>query len=843
MSEEEPRWSCITFPLPKPKDTDLLLQACLHGSASEVIRLLDEDLNRLNEKDAGKMTPLITAVVRGDVEIVRALLPFNVQVDETDAHSTSALRYSSCLGLVDIVELLLKVGANPRGRPEIGDWTPLHSAALGGHIDIARLLIEKGALLFDERYSEQPVFTAGALNHVAFVEWALSLMPSKFQLKRSFTRDLLVHSMTAGAIDVVKWLASQACAGIDYSVLRSHGCHPVQYAALSCSFEVLRWLVDDIGLSPLSLCSESNQFPIWHAIIGGSPRCFDFLQSRISIDFNPSTSRNLDGRTCLMTAAGAGSIELFKRFLACNPDIDATDSDNNTALILASGKGVIEMVKLCVDAGAKLDAVNKHGLSALSLALRRDHPEVANYLLTLPVYNADPMPDGSTILDFAVISGSVEAAKRIAALHPEMTLPPKRQNIFGLLSLALISGNMEMVNWIEADFGIDMTKDATLVETLIECAEASHVDSIRWLMKLQGVEDPHWRDTNGLFSSGPVLRAIEGPISNSNSECVLALIEGGFDLNSTEYATPPLHQACRAGELDLAKLLVEHGASLTYETDQGTILHCAAESDVRMLDWTIAQLKSLQSRSKFVFEVNLASRSTQTTPFMLSSDRDVAQRLLDEGADHTLLNSDSENASTFAAQLNKVDFLSLLADHDCDFTQLNSTGSLPIHIAAWNGSIEATEFLMLHTDTQIFSMDNIYFMAAYGDHLSFILHFINCGHALPSNFDRICAESGNSLLYQRLFEDGHLSISDEALSAACAQGHLKMAKFLFHNGASLRNLASNGDTLMTNAFYSRSLSMVQWLLKQGCPTETIWESTIDPGPAVATWLSKVIIKN
>lgn len=845
LDEDEPRWNSITFPMPNPKDSHPLLQACLHGAPSDVIRLVEEDKSRLDERDDGKMTPLITAVARGDADIVRTLLSFGIKVDEIDGHSTTALRYSSCLGLVEIVKLLLEAGANPRGRPEIGEWTPLHSAALGGHIDVARCHIERGALLFDERYAEQPIYTAGALNHLNFVQWALSLAPPSFQSKTYFKRDLIIHSIAVGAIDVVKWLVDEGCAGGDVDGLRTeHGLHLVQDAARTGSFEILRWLVDDLGLSPLALSPESNKLPIWLAIESGSLHCFDFLQSHISIDFDPSTSRDVSGRTCLMAAADAGSIKLFKRFIELNPDLEATDIDNNTALILASGNGKIELVRLCVDAGAKIDPVNKKGFSALSIALRHAHIAVANYLLSLPGYSYALMPDGSSILDFAIVAGDLDISKRIAALHPSMVHPKKHENVYGLWNLALMGGNIELVKWIEAEFGVDL-KDPTLCDTLYECANGSKAESVRWIMQLKGVEQVQWRDANGRFSSGPVLRAMEGAISSSSSECLLALIEGGFELNSTEYETPPLHQACHAGELDLAKLLVEHGALLTLETDYGSILHYAAESDVMMLDWTIAELKALQARSSYIFNVDLPSPGLSNTAFMLSADRDIAQRLLDEGADATLQNSELENAAAFAAQLDRVDVLTLLKSLDCDFTLPNASGSLPIYIAAWNGSIAATEFLLLHTSAHAFTMDNVFLMAAYGDHLSFILHFIRNGTPLPSAFHKTCAQSGKALLYQRLFEDGRLPISDEALIDACAQGHYKMAKFLYHNGADLHALSPVGDTVMVSACRSRSLKLIKWLSSQGCSLDINWDSgspvldgDLDPGSEVLEWLSK-----
>jgi ankyrin repeat protein len=47
-------------------------------------------------------------------------------------------------GHVDVVKLLLEKGADMTVRNREG-WTPLHSASNSGHIDVVKLLLEKDA--------------------------------------------------------------------------------------------------------------------------------------------------------------------------------------------------------------------------------------------------------------------------------------------------------------------------------------------------------------------------------------------------------------------------------------------------------------------------------------------------------------------------------------------------------------------------------------------------------------------------------------------------------------------------------------------------------------------------
>jgi ankyrin repeat protein len=51
---------------------------------------------------------------------------------------------ASSIGHVEVVKLLLEKGADMTAADNEG-WTPLNSASLDGHIEVVKLLLEKGA--------------------------------------------------------------------------------------------------------------------------------------------------------------------------------------------------------------------------------------------------------------------------------------------------------------------------------------------------------------------------------------------------------------------------------------------------------------------------------------------------------------------------------------------------------------------------------------------------------------------------------------------------------------------------------------------------------------------------
>ena len=96
--------------------------------------------------------PIHEAAVKGDVESVRRLLSEGTPVDQfdtTDAYGreTTALYKATMAGRTEVVEFLLKVGADPtlRARKRESILNPLQVAAKFGRADILRMFLEHGA--------------------------------------------------------------------------------------------------------------------------------------------------------------------------------------------------------------------------------------------------------------------------------------------------------------------------------------------------------------------------------------------------------------------------------------------------------------------------------------------------------------------------------------------------------------------------------------------------------------------------------------------------------------------------------------------------------------------------
>jgi len=112
------------------------------GSLAAVNVLLLMHANH-NAKDLDGLTPLHSAVMRSQYDIVARLLKVGAKVDAASIHGDTPLSFVKTR---KIAELLLSHKANVNGvGSSESAGTPLHSAAFYGRADVTELLLEHGA--------------------------------------------------------------------------------------------------------------------------------------------------------------------------------------------------------------------------------------------------------------------------------------------------------------------------------------------------------------------------------------------------------------------------------------------------------------------------------------------------------------------------------------------------------------------------------------------------------------------------------------------------------------------------------------------------------------------------
>ena len=159
----------------------------------------------------------------------------------------------------------------------------------------------------------------------------------------------------------------------------------------------------------------------------------------------------------------------------------------------------------------------------------------------------------------------------------------------------------------------------------------------------------------------------------------------GFDDEST-----PLHLASRMGYVEIARLLIEHGADVTTQHRHGwTALHWAVRAGSMDLASLLIEhgadvtTKDNDGWSPFHWAVGAESV-------------ELARLLIERGASVTTRDNSCWTPLHKAVEARNVDLARLLIEHGAYVTAQNNVGRTPLHLAIRNGSIDLVRLLVKH---------------------------------------------------------------------------------------------------------------------------------------------------
>jgi uncharacterized protein len=163
-----------------PNERDLRIYAGLHaaaarGDVAEIERLVAAG-ERINIQDSNSRTPLHVAVYRKHHAAARALLRLGANANALDAQRYDILTIAAVHNDIEMLNIALEGGANPRNATTYTDGTALSAAAHLGHVEVVRILIAHKAPLDHVNgrgwtaLHEAVVLGNGGADHVATVD-------------------------------------------------------------------------------------------------------------------------------------------------------------------------------------------------------------------------------------------------------------------------------------------------------------------------------------------------------------------------------------------------------------------------------------------------------------------------------------------------------------------------------------------------------------------------------------------------------------------------------------------------------------------------------------------------
>jgi ankyrin repeat protein len=311
---------------------------------------------------AQDLTLAVSACERGDLPLLRSLVPGRVPVSATRADGWSLLYIAAYKGKADLVRYLLEHKADPNGKGGRG-YTSLHQAARWGYVDTVAALLAGGADVNAGDGSR-----IGTPLHVAIDE-------------------------ARGDAELAKLLLSH---GARTDARGDRGRTPLMLAVSNKRDDVVDALL--AAQADVNATDETkNSVLAWAAISDNPSAALKLLGQRAKVD-EPNDSR----MTPLFHAAHGGTTAIVAALLERGARPDCVESKyGSSALMRAANNGHLPSVKLLVERKAKLELENHEGLTAFMMAARNGNRDVVAFLLSRKANARHKDKHGNDALDLA----------------------------------------------------------------------------------------------------------------------------------------------------------------------------------------------------------------------------------------------------------------------------------------------------------------------------------------------------------------------------------------------------------------------------------------------------------
>jgi ankyrin repeat protein len=305
--------------------------------------------------------PLYYASLCGFVGLTEHLIAAHPRnVNRKGGSHTTALHAASVKGHLKVASLLLKNGADPDSRDDLGR-VPLHRISQGGHmmessLEIGRLLVNSGAnvnITDDEGCA--PLHAAAQSGYREIAELLLESNAS-LDARNNKQETPLKLSCRSGKLEMARFLIDR---GSDINSRNENDLIPLHSASRWGHVDVARLLLD----------------------------CGSDMSARSSQSW-----------TALHFASRYGYLDLARLLIDHGADVDAQEEDLWTPLHLASHDGRLDIAKLLIDRGANVDSWNDKQETPLALASIYGYLDMARFLIEKGAVVSVPDKEGDTPL-------------------------------------------------------------------------------------------------------------------------------------------------------------------------------------------------------------------------------------------------------------------------------------------------------------------------------------------------------------------------------------------------------------------------------------------------------------
>ncbi|XP_062833395.1 ankyrin-3 isoform X20 [Anolis carolinensis] len=593
------------------------LAVALQQGHDQVVSLLLE-----NDTKGKVRLPALHIAARKDDTKAAALLLQNdhnadveskMMVNRTTESGFTPLHIAAHYGNINVATLLLNRGAAVDFTAR-NDITPLHVASKRGNTNMVKLLLDRGAKIDAKtRDGLTPLHCGARSGHEQVVRMLLDRgAPILSKTKNGLSP---LHMATQGDhLNCVQLLIEH---NVPVDDVTNDYLTALHVAAHCGHYKVAKVLLDKKtnpnakalnGFTPLHIACKKNRIKVMELLLkhgasiqavtesGLTPIHVAAFMGHVNIvsqlmhhGASPNTT-NVRGETALHMAARAGQSEVVRYLVQNGAQVEAKAKDDQTPLHISARLGKADIVQQLLQQGASPNAATTSGYTPLHLSAREGHEDVASVLLDHGASLCITTKKGFTPLHVAAKYGKIE----VANLLLQKNASPDAAGKSGLTPLHVAAHyDNQKVALLLLDQGASPHASAKNGYTPLHIAAKKNQMDIATTLLEYGA------DANAVTRQGiaPVhLASQEGHV-----DMVSLLLTRNANVNlSNKSGLTPLHLAAQEDRVNVAEVLVNQGATVDAQTKMGyTPLHVGCHyGNIKMVNFLMQQFAKVNAKTK-----------------------------------------------------------------------------------------------------------------------------------------------------------------------------------------------------------------------------------------------------
>ena len=284
-------------------------------------------------------------------------------------------------GIAEIIELINDGGINAQSKDEIlignithyTNTTPLMIASSYGHYDIAKALIDNGALVNLRAGDGFNALMESVRTDNIEIAKLLIENNSDINIKNKDGKNMIMIACENGNEEMFNLLLEN---NADINEKSSWGASALIYASEKGNINIMQYLIDN-GIDVNGKADDNGDTPLLWAVTGQNPYEASKLLIENGADVNATNNSGVAPATIL-----AGSVPKVVKLLKDNgADLDKKFADDDPPIAIAASVGNLEIVKALVENGADVNYYpNDMNYTAIYHAIDQGSYEVAEYL-------------------------------------------------------------------------------------------------------------------------------------------------------------------------------------------------------------------------------------------------------------------------------------------------------------------------------------------------------------------------------------------------------------------------------------------------------------------------------